>query len=303
MSNFNTAYDDVFRTLLVDCRELIIPVVNEVFHTNYVGTENVILHENEIFMRQQDGEEEKIVTDSSFAIVSFSGESKRYHLECQSSVDGSMLIRMYEYDSQLALQNSELMQQTLVVRFPESAVLYLRHSESIPDVFEIRIHTPNGSISYNVPTLKVQQYDIETIFEKNLLFLIPFYIFTYEKHFSEINDNKGKLDALKREYAMITQRLDQLVRDGLINEYIKKTICEMSERVIIKLASSYESIRKEVTSIMGGKVLEYEAKDILRKGKKEAYLELVNDGLLSIEEAAKRADMTVEEFQKELQKA
>ena len=54
---------------------------------------------------------------------------------------------------------------------------------------------------------------------------------------------------------------------------------------------------------MGGKVLEYEAKDILRKGKKEAYLELVNDGLLSIEEAAKRVDMTVEEFQKELQKA
>ena len=303
MSNFNTAYDDVFRTLLVDCRELIIPVVNEVFHTNYVGSESVILHENEFFMRQQDGEEEKIVTDSSFAIVSFSGESKRYHLECQSSVDGSILIRMYEYDSQLALQNSELLQQSLAVRFPESAVLYLRHNESIPDVFEIRIHTPNGSISYNVPTLKVQQYDIETIFEKKLLFLIPFYIFTYEKLFPEINDSVEKLEVLKREYAMITHRLGQLVRDGYINEYIKKSICEMSERVIIKLASSYESIRKEVTSIMGGKVLEYEAKDILRNGKKEAYLELVNDGLLSIEEAAKRADMTVEEFQKELQKA
>ncbi len=303
MTNFNTAYDDVFRTLLVDCRELIIPIVNEVFHTNYTGTESVVLHENEIFMRQQDGEEEKIVTDSSFAIVSFSGESKRYHLECQSSVDGSMLIRMYEYDSQMALQNSEIMQQTLVVRFPESAILYLRHNESIPDLFEIRIHTPNGSISYCVPTLKVQQYDIDTIFEKKLLFLIPFYIFTYEKQFSEINSNAEKLEALKREFAMITHRLDWLVRDGQINEYIKKTICEMSERVITKLAMKYESIRKEVTDIMGGKVLEYEAKTILRKGIKagkiEAYHELVNDGLLSVEEAAKRANMTIEEFQKE----
>ncbi len=303
MTNFNTAYDDVFRTLLVDCRELIIPVVNEVFHTNYTGTESVVLHENEIFMRQQDGEEEKIVTDSSFAIVSFSGESKRYHLECQSSVDGSMLIRMYEYDSQMALQNSEIMQQTLVVRFPESAILYLRHNESIPDLFEIRIHMPNGSISYCVPTLKVQQYDIDTIFEKKLLFLIPFYIFTYEKQFSEINSNAEKLEALKREFAMITHRLDWLVRDGQINEYIKKTICEMSERVITKLAMKYESIRKEVTDIMGGKVLEYEAKTILRKGIKagkiEAYHELVNDGLLSVEEAAKRANMTIEEFQKE----
>ena len=59
MSNYNTAYDDVFRTLLVDCSELIIPIVNEVFHTNYVGDENVILYENEIFMKQQDGDEEK----------------------------------------------------------------------------------------------------------------------------------------------------------------------------------------------------------------------------------------------------
>lgn len=314
MNNFNTAYDDVFRTLLVDCQELIIPVVNEVFHTNYIGTERVVLHKNEIFMRQQDGEEEKIVTDSSFAIISVTGENKRYHLECQSFLDGSMLIRMYEYDSQLALQNSQLIQQTLVVRFPESAILYLRHNKSIPDLFEIWIHTPNGSISYHVPTLKVQQYDIETIFEKNLLFLIPFYIFTYEKQFSEINDNIEKLEALKREYAMITHRLDQLVRDGHINEYIKKTICEMSERVITKLAAKYESIRKEVTSIMGGKVLEYEAKDILRKGIKEgievgtktgkfeAYLELVKDGLLSMEEASKRVEMTIEEFEKELHK-
>lgn len=251
MNNYNTAYDDVFRTLLVDCSELIIPVVNEVFHTDYVGDENIIL---------------------------------------------------YEYDSQLALKNSEFIQETLVVRFPESAILYLRHNERVPDVFEVRIHTPNGSISYHVPTLKVQQYDIETIFEKNLLFLIPFYIFTYEKQFSEINDNKEMLDSLKQEYAMITRRLDKLVKSEVINEYIKKTICEMSERVITKLAVKFERIRKEVTSIMGGKVLEYEAKDILRKGKKEAFFELVKDNLLSIEEAAKRVGMTIEEFQKELDK-
>ena len=61
---------------------------------------------------------------------------------------------------------------------------------------------------------------------------------------------------------------------------------------------------------MGGKVLEYEAKDILRKGIKEGIevgkfetlCELVKDGLLSMEEAAKRAEMTVTEFQEELQK-
>lgn len=33
----NTPYDDVFRTLLTDCTALIIPVVNELFHTSYTG--------------------------------------------------------------------------------------------------------------------------------------------------------------------------------------------------------------------------------------------------------------------------
>ena len=119
------------------------------------------------------------------------------------------------------------------------------------------------------------------------------------------------LENLKKEYSMITGQLDELVALGVINEYIKKTICEMSERVIKKLAVKYESIRKEVTAVMGGKVLEYEAKDILRKGiavgakagKFETLCELVKDNLLSKEEAAKRADMTIEEFEKELNKA
>ena len=122
------------------------------------------------------------------------------------------------------------------------------------------------------------------------------------------------LDGLKNEYSMITAQLERLVGLVVINEYTKKKICEMSERVIAKLAMKYESIRKEVTDIMGGKVLEYEAKDILRKGiaegievgtkagKMKTLCELVKDNLLSLEEAAKRADMTVEEFEKELNK-
>ena len=78
MSNINTPYDDVFRTLLTDCKGLIIPVVNEVFGEHFTGKEKVVLKENEIFLRQQDGDEEKRITDSSFAIVGIeSSDSKQ----------------------------------------------------------------------------------------------------------------------------------------------------------------------------------------------------------------------------------
>ena len=53
----NTPYDDVFRTLLNDCSNLIIPVVNEIFHESYSGDEAVEFYPNEHFVNGQDGRE------------------------------------------------------------------------------------------------------------------------------------------------------------------------------------------------------------------------------------------------------
>jgi hypothetical protein len=47
-----TAYDDVFRTLLNDCRKLIIPLINEVFGEGYTGEEKVQFSPNEHFLNQ-----------------------------------------------------------------------------------------------------------------------------------------------------------------------------------------------------------------------------------------------------------
>lgn len=44
-------------------------------------------------------------------------------------------------------------------------------------------------------------------------------------------------------------------------------IVEMSNKVVNHLAQKYDNVKEGVTSIMGGKVLEYEAKQILNEGK------------------------------------
>ena len=267
MNNVNTPYDDVFRTLLVDCKGLIIPVVNEVFGEHFTGKERIILKENEIFLRQQDGDEEKRITDSSFAIVGI-GENytKQYHLECQNTADGSMLIRMYEYDSQIALKEGVLEGTVLNVYFPQSAILYLRHNNETPNVMQICINTPGGSVSYPIMVMKVKEYDIEEIFEKSLLFLLPFYIFCYESGLDEINEDVIRLGQLRDTFEMINGRLEQMCIEGVLDRYTKMTICEMAQKVIQALANKYVNVKKEVASVMGGKVLEYKAKDILRQG-------------------------------------
>ena len=76
------------------------------------------------------------------------------------------------------------------------------------------IITPGGTIQYNVSIMKVQAYSLDDIFEKRLLMLIPFYIFSNEKSFPEYNSNKKKLKELKAEYQVILERLNKLEQIG-----------------------------------------------------------------------------------------
>ena len=53
METINTPYDDAFRTLLQDCPELVIPLINELFGTDYTGQEVVLSSTNEIRMEKK----------------------------------------------------------------------------------------------------------------------------------------------------------------------------------------------------------------------------------------------------------
>ncbi|EOS80895.1 hypothetical protein C817_01231 [Dorea sp. 5-2] len=261
----NTPYEDVFRTLLNDCSSLIIPVINEVFHERYSGKEEVVFSANEHFMNRQGGNEDERITDSNFKIVGT--VTKKYHLECQSNIDSSMLVRLFEYDTQIALDEGEIKENVLTVTFPHSAVLYLRCNESTPDKMKIKMVTPGGEVTYDIPLMKSQQYTLDEIFEKRLL--LPFYIFSHEKRFEEYENDETKLKLLQEEYELIKNRLEELMNQGEISEYMKCTISDMSNKVLEHIAVKYDSVKKGVQSVMGGKVLEYEAKTILNKGREE----------------------------------
>ena len=255
----STIFDDVFRTIAQKMPQLLIPLINEVFHTSY--------SEEEPFEQLRNEHYEKfgtVVTDSIIRIG-----SHIYHLECQSTKDETMVIRMFEYDTQLALENKELTADTLTVRFPDSAVVSLRHTQNTPEEMTVKVQTPGGKVSYKVPVLKIKRYTVNELFEKKLFFLIPFHIFVYEKNFKELEENKKKLKQLEEEYAAIRERLEIACQMGDLTEYPKVVILAMSRKVIEHLAAKYEKVAKGVSQQMGGKVLNYEAKDILNRGRAE----------------------------------
>ena len=215
------------------------------------------------------------------------------------------MIRLFEYDAQIALDEGEVTEETLTVTFPNTAVLYLRAYKKTPDKMKYVISTPGGTVQYDVPIMKVQAYSLDEIFEKRLLLLIPFYIFSHEKHFPEYNSNKQKLEELKAEYQDILKRLDKLEQQGVIGAFDKRTIIELSGDVIREIAKKYENVQKGVGDIVGGALIETEARTILKQGKsqgikenkRETALRMLQDGELPIDKIAKYSGLKVSEVQ------
>ena len=100
-------YDGAFRTILNDCRKLILPVINEIFGESYTGEEEIQFFPNEHFIDQQDEADKERITDTNFTV--FGKTPKKYHIECESSLpDGRITIRLFEYDAQIALDEGEV---------------------------------------------------------------------------------------------------------------------------------------------------------------------------------------------------
>lgn len=110
---------------------------------------------------------------------------------------------------------------------------YTRSNTPYDDVFRTLL---NDCSSLILPVMKVQHYTIEEIFEKNLLFLIPFYIFTHEKRFPEYERDRKRLEQMKQEYDRIKEKLEESLEQGAISEYAKCTIMDMSSKVLEHIA-------------------------------------------------------------------
>ena len=289
-------YDGAFRTILNDCRKLIIPVINEIFKEHYTGEEEIRFFPNEHFLDQQDAADKERITDTNFQIIG--RIVKKYHLECESSLpDGKITIRLFEYDAQIALDEGGVTEETLTVTFPNTAVMYLRSYKKTPDIMKYVIVTPGGTVQYDVPIMKVQSYSLDEIFEKRLLMLIPFYIFSHEKSFSEYNNNEQKLEELKAEYRIILERLDDLENQGIIGAFDKRTIIELSSDVIREIARKYENVQKGIGAMMRGPLIQTEARTILNESKKETALRMLKVGKLTVEEIAEYSALSVAEVE------
>ncbi|WP_034467655.1 hypothetical protein [Butyrivibrio proteoclasticus] len=264
----DTAYDDAFKTMEGKCDDLVIPFVNHMFNEKY-GKKAVIKRlRNEQFIECENAVDEKRITDSSFEITD-NDITKKYHIECESKkYDGSILVRLFEYDSSIALRSGEGKERMLKVKFPNTGLLVLRTSGNEPDNATIEIEMPEGdSVSYTIPIIKMSDLTIDEIFNKQLYMLIPFYIFNYESQLVEIDKNKESIEEFIDVFRNIFDRLDKELESGNLSALSRSAIIKLTYIVSYKLTMKTDNIQKEVGDFMGGKVLDLPEFMIFDQGK------------------------------------
>ncbi len=264
-----TAYDDAFRTMEAKCDDILIPFVNQMFNENYDKTAKVERFRNDWIIRNSDGSSKERITDSNFSIT-FRDITKKYHIECESSpYDDTMLIRFFEYDTQVAKVESVPSPYSRTFNLPNSGLLLLR-SKDERDYAEIRICAPNGqSISYNIPFIKMADYSIDDLFEKQLYLLIPFYIFNLEKELPDIEKNNDRIEDFFERYSAIFKRLEKECQNEVLSTFSVRVIMELTQRVSYKLTTKESQIQKKVGDHMGGKVLDLPVIKYFEQGRTE----------------------------------
>ena len=248
---------------------LLIPLINEVFQTNYSEDIHFQQLRNEHYEKFG-----KIITDSILQI-----EDHTYHLECQSSLDGQMVIRMFEYDFSIALELAQKNNETFEIEFPQSCVLYIRNhrKHSLPDYHEAIVKFADGQqIVYRVPILRAQNYTVDSIFEKRLLILLPYHILRYESFLKNSGNNTKKLEQLLTDYQKISDALEQCSDNKKATLYIDmiKLIDEIADHIIPK---DNVKVRERLGDIMGGKILQLESERLREEVQKADRIEAIQN--------------------------
>ena len=256
-------FDSVFKTMCEKTPKLLIPVINEIFKTDYNEKELVTLSNNEHIKLNL----KPIDTDSCIRI-----RDKYYHIECQSNPDGEMIIRMLEYDFFIALEKNRQLKDKDVIEFPQSAVLYLRNTSRTPNHLNVTVRFADGfEYPYKVPVIKVKEYSLQKILEKKLMFFVPYYIMRYENSSREMPLKPEEKRQIHEDYHKILETVRTL------SSYEQEALLELIGAVLDSYKSLDKDVKEDVMN-MGVAILEFEHDKIYEEGTDEGRARVRKEG-------------------------
>ncbi len=311
-----TPFDDVFKTECEKLKPFLIPLIKELFGLDCTIEDNVCIqgepNERYLINGKSPVSVSKRFTDSCLRI-----EDRLYHVECESQNDGSILLRLAEYNVRIAIDNANNIpeENKVIIRLPESALLRLRSSEEDEKISYMTIEYvhEDQSISIRTPVMNVQAYSAGEIFDKRLYFLIPFYCIRYEKRMSHLSKtDPSECDRIYSELKDYYECVFSKCTSGEISEDEARNLAELSRIILEHISANLDDDdRERMVSSVGGQVLELQEDRWIKQGIERGLAQGIDIGKItarfedgmSVEEISKKMNTSVDVVVSVLKKA
>lgn len=234
-------WDRVFKTMLQEHPALFVPLINMVFKKQYGRDVPITSMNTEGYNKDRS----RIMSDISLLI-----ENMAYHFECQYSDDRTMAFRMFEYDFHIALTDAKRTSNFTEFNFPKSCVFYIVPKERIPKELEMTVNFQNGSHVYNVPVIRLYDYDLDKI-ERNELFLfLPYEILRHVRRVTTKKHIEAYTDEINSVYGRMIEILKKAYNDGKIRDEEALTLINMLKDTAEYKLKDYVQIWKGVEDML-----------------------------------------------------
>ena len=275
---FSTPYDSAFKSVIKKCPRMALFLINEMFYRSglteeeYDGTERVELLDKELPDLALGGLE----LDMRLAV--YKRTKRTFHLECQSTPDGTVILRMVRYDTRAALEEADYTVSEIHVKLDDSGIVFLRSTRNTPEIMTVVLEVPQGgTVSYQIPVVRMQDYTLEYILENKLYILLPFLFFNYEKKLKKAPNDKALYEEILDLYDTILNKLKELTDSEIITAYEASTLYDALKTVFEALGRTNQA-EQEVEKIMGGVILEFSADKYYDAGKADGIAAGIAEG-------------------------
>ena len=269
----NTPYDSAFKSIIKKCPRMALFLIDEMFYKTglieerYDGTERVELLDKEL------PDLGLIGLELDLRLAVYKRTKRTFHMECQSTPDGTVILRMVRYDTRSALEEADYTVSTIRVKIDDSGIVFLRSTKNTPEIMTVLLEVPQGcSVTYQIPVVKMQDYTLEYLIENQLFILLPFLFFNYEKQLRKAPNDRALYEEILNLYDTILNRLKELADSEIITAYEASTLYDALKTVFEALGRTNKA-EQEVASIMGGTILEFSADKYFDAGRAEGRAE------------------------------
>jgi hypothetical protein len=269
--------------------KLVLMMLSSLFEDDYDWKEVTVEYGNTEFIGDH---LERLYSDLEIT-VNAGNLIRNYHIEFQTQNDRSMVIRMFRYGFEKSRELFKTIEGRSRIRleFPKQLVIFLEENSAIDDFLDMDIILPNADIiTYQVPVLKLWEYDLNSLKRKNLYLLIPFKVIDFRKNIQNILSGsrpeveKKRLIMAEFERMLATIKEIALIVGDLynskeINAYDLEQMLLIINNLTEYLYQKYSDYQEKPLNEEVGKMLTTLINPaILEKGREEGIKEGIKEG-------------------------